>query len=87
MSSLRTLDDYTMVFRAWVQAACAMSVSKAHFIEGLGYQAEHMLTRMEVNALMPDSACFSYAIQTWCNSACRNELTQKEIYEEAGKGS
>ena len=63
----------------------AMSESKAHFIEGLGYQAENILTRMEENALMPDSACFSYAIQTWCNSACRNELTQKEIYEEAGK--
>ncbi len=61
----------------------AMSESKAQYLKGLGYQAENILTRMEDNALVPTSECFMYAIKIWSNSACRNELTQKEIYDDA----
>ena len=63
----------------------AMSESKAEYLKGLGYQAEDILTRMEVNALVPTTNCFMYAIKIWSNSACRNELTQKEIFDDAQK--
>ena len=59
----------------------AFSESKAQYLEGLGYHGEAIVSRMEDNGLVPDSDCFTYAIQTWCNSACRNELTEKEIYD------
>ena len=61
----------------------AMSESKAQYSKGLGYHAEDILKRMEDNALVPDTECYMYAIQIWSNSACRNEATQNEIYEDA----
>jgi hypothetical protein len=63
----------------------AFSESKAQYLEGLGYHGEAIVSRMEDNGLVPDSDCFTYAIQTWCNSACRNELTEEEVYDCALK--
>jgi hypothetical protein len=54
-------------------------------VEGLGYEAESIIARMEDNGLIPDSDCFTFAIQTWSNSACRNELAEKDIYESASR--
>lgn len=63
----------------------AFSESKAQYLEGLGYQGEAILSRMEDNGLVPDSDCFTYAIQTWSNSACRNELTEEDVDDYALK--
>lgn len=63
----------------------SFSQSRAQYVDGLGYEAESIISRMEDNGLIPDSDCFTYAIQTWSNSACRNELAEKDIYESASR--
>ena len=70
------VDCYRFVLKAF-------SASKAQYVTRLGEEGERILARMEENGLIPDSDCFSYVIQTWCNSACRNELTEEEISHDA----
>jgi len=66
---------------------CAISNCKPPHIQGMGDDAERVLSRMEENGLTPDSKCYSYAIKTWSTAAQQNELTTEEIYAFASKAN
>jgi hypothetical protein len=66
---------------------CAISNCKPPHIQGMGDDAERILSRIEENGLTPDSECYSYLIKTWSSVAQHNELTAEEIYSFASKAN
>mmetsp|Transcript_16969 Transcript_16969/g.25346 ORF Transcript_16969/g.25346 Transcript_16969/m.25346 type:complete len:688 (-) Transcript_16969:68-2131(-) len=48
-----------------------------HFSVG-GKKANEILMKMDSQGLLPDSACYSFVIKTWCNAAMNNGIRPRE---------
>lgn len=61
----------------------AISNSKYKNLPSGGEKVNQILSKMEDDGLVPDTACFSYAIKTWCNMALNNESLPQQRFQDA----
>jgi len=70
----------TDCYRYVLQAICN---SRIKYLPSAGEKVNQILSTMENDGMVPDSACFSYAIKTWCKMALNNESTPEQKYQHA----